>query len=217
MKFWEWSWEQLVDAAVLDGAFVVTVGPLVWLTALATATGWALWRKPWKRWRKRWRPVTFRVALLGLECEIAATSETAQIAHEAYVEMITRKAALPFDEKHDALSEVYDSWYDLFVELRGLARNISAQEVRDERGVCDLLDVLTRVLNDALRPHLTRWQGPYRTWLEHARNSGALEPESALQRQFPDYEELVGNLKLTNAALTQLSLDLRELAHGTAR
>jgi hypothetical protein len=130
------------------------------------------------------------------------------------VELVTRKAALPFDRKHDAISEVYDSWYALFGELRKLARSISARNVRDEQGLCTLLTLLTDVLNRGLRPHLTRWQGPYRVWLNYQRDQDRKTPESVLQRQFPEYEELVSDLKETNGVLTELTEKLRRLAHG---
>ena len=41
-----------------------------------------------------------------------------EIANRIYVELITRKAAIPFDENHDVISEVYDSWYTLFNTTR---------------------------------------------------------------------------------------------------
>lgn len=214
MKFWDWSWGDLVDAAVKDGAFTLELGPVLWLGIPVVAFVWALWHARWRRWFKRWKPVRFRLALIGVECEITPNDETAQVAHQAYVELVTRKAALPFDEQHDAVSEVYDSWYALFGELRKLARTISAREVRDEAALCSLLDLLTDVLNKGLRPHLTRWQGPYRSWLKHERTDDPRSPESALQRKFPEYEELVADLKGTNAMLTELTVKLGQLAHG---
>jgi hypothetical protein len=153
--------------------------------------------------------------LIGVECEITPNDESAQIAHQAYVELVTRKAALPFDSDHDAISEIYDSWYALFGELRKLARSISARNVRDEEGLCTLLDLLTDVLNKGLRPHLTRWQGPYRIWLSNQRQDDRKTPESVLQRRFPDYEELVSGLTATNAMLCELTEKLGRLAHGT--
>ncbi len=214
MKFWDWSWGELVDAAVKDGTFTLALGPVLWLGIPVVVLVWTLWHARWRRWFKRWKPVRFRLALIGVECEITPNDETAQVAHQAYVELVTRKAALPFDEQHDAVSEVYDSWYALFGELRKLARTISAREVRDETALCSLLDLLTDVLNKGLRPHLTRWQGPYRAWLRAKRAEEPALSESILQREFPEYEALVTSLKATNAMLEELTRKLGQLAHG---
>lgn len=214
MKFWDWSWGELVDAAVKDGAFTLALGPVLWLGIPVVVLVWTLWHARWRRWFKRWKPVRFRLALIGVECEITPNDETAQVAHQAYVELVTRKAALPFDEQHDAVSEVYDSWYALFGELRKLARTISAREVRDETALCSLLDLLTDVLNKGLRPHLTRWQGPYRAWLRAKRAEEPALSESILQREFPEYEALVTSLRATNAMLEELTRKLGQLAHG---
>jgi len=214
VKFWDWSWGELVDAAVKDGAFTLALGPVLWLGIPVVVLVWTLWHARWRRWFKRWKPVRFRLALIGVECEITPNDETAQVAHQAYVELVTRKAALPFDEQHDAVSEVYDSWYALFGELRKLARTISAREVRDETALCSLLDLLTDVLNKGLRPHLTRWQGPYRAWLRAKRAEEPALSESILQREFPEYEALVTSLRATNAMLEELTRKLGQLAHG---
>lgn len=214
VKPWGWDWGELVHAGFERGSLTFDVGPLVWLCVPLAGLVWVWWNKPWRTWLKRWKPVKFRLALIGVECEITPNDETAQIAHQAYVELVTRKAALPFDDQHDSVSEIYDSWYALFGELRKLARAISARDVRDEEALCTLLDLLTDVLNKGLRPHLTRWQGRYRAWLKAQRDEGSKLPESALQRSFPDYEELVASLKETNAMLAELSVKLGQLAHG---
>ena len=42
------------------------------------------------------------------------------VAWKLYIELTTRKAALPFDENHDLIAEVYDSMYVLFGITRQL-------------------------------------------------------------------------------------------------
>lgn len=54
---------------------------------------------------------------------LCPTDDIAGLAHEAWVEITTRKAALPFDDEHDVVVEVYSSWYELFRALREVAKN----------------------------------------------------------------------------------------------
>lgn len=46
-----------------------------------------------------------------------------ELAYALWVELGTRKAALPFDEEHDVIVEVYDSWYAFFGMARKLMRD----------------------------------------------------------------------------------------------
>jgi len=49
-----------------------------------------------------------------VEYEIKKDFNNIEIAHRIYVELITRKAALPIDEANDVITEVYNSWCSLF-------------------------------------------------------------------------------------------------------
>ncbi len=53
-----------------------------------------------------------------LTYEIERNSLNLEVAHTIYIELITRKAALPYDEEHDIIVEIYDSWCQLFKTTR---------------------------------------------------------------------------------------------------
>ncbi len=152
----------------------------------------------------------------GTQWRIERNTQTAQLAHEAYVELVTRKAAIPFDQDNDVLAEVYDSWYSLFGEIRRLARSLDADEISSNEDLRMLHDLLIAVLNRGLRPHLTRWQYRFRGWFEdQERAQGEVDPQE-LQRAFPDYDELVESLGEANSLLIELSAQLKTIAHGTS-
>lgn len=98
------------------------------------------------------------VSFGGLKIHVKRTSEVVRIAHAAWTEIVTRKAAVPFDPDHDLIAEVHDSWYARFGELRQLTRSVPAEELRRSEDARDLVHLLDGVLNKGLRPHLTRWQ-----------------------------------------------------------
>ena len=146
-------------------------------------------------------------------------NDVARVAHAAWVELRTRKAAIPFDHGNDVIAEVYNSWYELFRALRDLTRSLPPESVRDSGDAPVLAHVLIRALNDGLRPHLTKWQARFRRWYEAAlKEPGAtnLSPQE-VQRRYPDYDELVRDMVRTNADMIEFAEELRKIAHDRKR
>lgn len=142
------------------------------------------------------------------------TTQTDRIvAWKAYVQLVTRKAALPFDEEHDAIEEVYASLYSMFDTTRDLLLNLPPKTFQKPDGISALL---LRVLNNGLRPHLTRWQSDFRTWIENARREDEFMGMSPveLQQRYPRYSSLVEDLKVTNTELSKLADELYLIARG---
>jgi hypothetical protein len=135
------------------------------------------------------------------------------VAWKLYVQLATRKAALPFDEKYDLISEVYDSLSLVFGVTRELLLELPPHEFEREAGVAPLL---LRVINDGLRPHLTQWQSEFRRWWEDALKSPANQGKSPqeVQRQYLHYVELVSHLIQTNTELSKLSDELLTIARA---
>jgi hypothetical protein len=140
--------------------------------------------------------------------------ELVQIAHCAWVELSTRKAALPFDEENDVIIEVYDSWYELFSRMRELAKQIPAQKLRSDRNSREIVRLLVDALNRGLRPHLGRWQAEFRHWYENRLADNKEISPRALQRQFPQYTELVSDLKIVSSQILEYAQILRAIAQG---
>lgn len=135
------------------------------------------------------------------------------VAWKLYIQLSTRKAALPFDEKFDVISEVYDSLSTVFGVTRELLLELPPHEFERETGIAVLL---LRVMNDGLRPHLTQWQAEFRRWWEDALKSQANQGKSPqeVQRQFVRYAELVSHLIQANTELSKLSDELLAIARS---
>jgi hypothetical protein len=142
--------------------------------------------------------------------------QNVQIAHQAWVELTTRKAALLFDEDHDVVVEVYDSYYQLFAHLRDLTKNIPAHKLRKCADTRKLVEIMIRVLNEGLRPHLTRWQARFRRWYNDALKASANSHKSPqeIQKQFPEYAALAKDLKQLQVDVVKYAQFLREIAQG---
>ncbi|HUU95202.1 MAG TPA: hypothetical protein VM487_05650 [Phycisphaerae bacterium] len=176
----------------------VRVG-LFWLVVavgLAAALRW-LWPLAKQRWLKGYHTRSVKLSFKGVELDICPDTETRRVAHQAWVEIKSRKVGLPFEEGQDVIAEVYKSWYQLFGVLRDLAKSIPADRLQDCDETRNLVALLMRALNEGLRPHLTKWSARFRRWydaaLENEQDKGKSPQE--IQKGFPEYDELVADLR----------------------
>jgi hypothetical protein len=190
---------------------VALIGALIALIVLA-----GLLRQAFGRWRVT--KANFKFAGWG-QVEICPDNDVAKVAHNAWVEISSRKGAIPFDPDYDVIVEVYNSWYELFRALRDLAKSIPPDAVRANGDAAVLAEVLLNALNRGLRPHLTRWQARFRRWYEANQNNerfASMTPQE-VQRQFPDYRALLADLERINAGMIEFTEELRRIAHDRRR
>lgn len=143
---------------------------------------------------------------------IKPNHEVAQIAHHAWTELITRKAGLLFDPKHDLIVEIYDSWYQLFGEIRSLIKQVPAKHLK-RANTQKLVGLLVDSLNMGLRPHLTEWQSKFRRWYcaELEKASNAKKTPQGIQRKYPHYNELEADLLRINQGLVAYTSEIKKL------
>lgn len=133
-----------------------------------------------------------------------------QIAYAILIEVSTRKIGLPISFEDDVISEIYDSWYSFFGVTRELIKQIPVQKL-NRQSTRKILQISIEVLNQGLRPHLTKWQARFRFWYErelrkyNANDSEDLPDPQAIQARFPHYSELKVDLQRVNASLEQKS------------
>lgn len=157
--------------------------------------------------------VTINIPFGTGSIKIKPNNETKQISYKAWVELVTRKAGIPIDSNHDLISEIYDSWYVLFSTTRELIKEIPASKLSDGE-TQKLITLLVETLNNGLRPHLTKWQAKYRKWYEKelADNKNRKLSPQEIQKKFPDYVELMNDLKRVNTELIKYREQLEKLS-----
>ena len=133
-----------------------------------------------------------------------------EIAYKIWVELNTRKIGIMFDEDNDVIIEVYNSWYQAFGVIRKLLEDVPIERVVDAEG---LIGITTKGLHDGLRPHLTRWQARYRAWYNSKLKIDVDVIPQQLQREYPDYDELVKDLKRTNEIMIRFSQELQRIIY----
>jgi hypothetical protein len=145
-------------------------------------------------------------SFIGLgKVKIKPNHETINIAYQARTELITRKVALPFEKENDVIVEVYNSWYSVFGILRELAKSIPAHKVRFDQDTKKLVDVMIAVLNQGLRPHLTKWQAKFRRWYQYEKEKKenlSLTPQK-IQQKYPEYEKLIDDMQNVNNVMVK--------------
>ncbi len=161
---------------------------------------------------KRFKVVDMNISIANIgNISIERNKDISRIAHKAWVEIMTRKVGLLFEEDKDVIVEVYNSWYSLFGIIRDLLKEIEPKK-KDE-DLEKLENVLVKTLNYGLRPHLTKWQAKYRRWynqeIEKETNK-ELSPQK-IQRKYKKYDELIGDLKETNKQMVQFAEELKKL------
>ena len=115
--------------------------------------------------------------------------------------------------EHDVIVEIYDSWYNFFGETRGLLKSLPANKIRNDKDTKELIELSTKILNEGLRPHLTRWQAIFRKWYNSQLNNDQKTPQQ-IQREFPHYQDLITDIMSINSHLIAYKEAIRKLAFG---
>lgn len=192
--------------------FVIEVSP--WLVTTIIIL-FCLFAVRWWQLRRRFRVVKINIPLGGIgQVELEPREEDIEVAHKIWTELVTRKAAIRIDPEHDVILEVYDSWYALFGRVRELISQLPARMVRDDLATQQLVMIATESLNKGLRPHLTKWQARFRNWYAGQDEALKTKTPQEVQREFPEYQELITDLHQVNEELIQYAGELQKLVRG---
>ncbi len=207
------NWQELISISISDkGSFDIKIGLVGIIVFLLLFIVLAIWRK---KFSPNWDVVEAEIPLGNIgKVKIKPSYDDIQIAHKAWVELATRKAALPFDEEYDVIVEVYNSWYALFGEMRNLAKTIPANKIRQSKDTQELVRLIVESLNLGLRPHLTKWQAKFRRWYSEEEKKHPDETPQEIQKRYEHFGELVKELKEVNGQLVVYANFLKQIAQG---
>lgn len=149
------------------------------------------------------------ITINGVSVELECNNEVKNLANDVWVELSTRKIALPFDEENDVIIEVYNSWYNVFEKFREILKKLPMNKNKE---VDALANIILRVLNEELREHLTKWQARFRKWYDENKNNDG-DPQD-IQKKYPQYMELIDDLKKVNYKMIALTVELNKIRKG---
>ncbi|CAI6085626.1 hypothetical protein COHCIP112018_04735 [Cohnella sp. JJ-181] len=153
----------------------------------------------------------------NIELDRAKLSEKElDIAWKLYVQLSTRKAAIPLEDS-DIITEVYDSWYQLFSTTREYLIEMPARDIEDNENAQKIIALALDVLNKGLRPHLTEWQGKYQKWYEDEIQLDKYKGKSPQEIQiiYPQYDDLIKDMRRVNIELQKYADQLKRFSHET--
>ncbi len=191
-----------------DWILALCVSTWVWLPALLVVVFLTVRLRSASRWKAQ--DVTFAVG--GFKVRLTPDDEVARIAHQAWTELVTRKAGI-LVEDDDVIVEVYDSWYQMFGAFRRLAQEVPVAALHDSADAKELLDALVKTMNNRLRSHLTKHHARFRDWWQITSEANPGVSPQERQRTYPQYEDLMSDMREVNGELMDLAETLRKLAH----
>ena len=151
----------------------------------------------------------FDLGIGNSKIKLSYNKKDQEVAYKLWVELSTRKIGIPFDEEHDVIVQVYDSWYEFFKIAREILKEIPAERIPYSN---ELINLSEQVLNEGLRPHLTKWQAEFRMWYEkEVKTSQNLSPQE-IQMKYPEIDLLISDLKSTNKHMIEYKKLMGEIA-----
>lgn len=138
-----------------------------------------------------------------------------QIAYKIWVELSTRKIGLPINLNDDVVVEIYNSWYNFFSVTRDLIKDVPVSRFKrkDTEGIIRLsIDVL----NEGIRPHLTKWQARFRRWYESALDNPDYTDSTPqdIQREYSDFSHLEKDILEVNKKLIEYRKKMYQIVKG---
>jgi hypothetical protein len=205
------DWDSATRSLSATVSYMIVVGVLVLVILIL------FWR--WIAGGWTWRSFEIDQAEIGVgnsKFRFTPNLTDRQVAYAIWVELSTRKIGLEIDFEHDVIAEIYDSWYHFFSVTRDLLKDVPVAKVK-RASTQAIIKLSIEVLNEGLRPHLTRWQARFRRWYERELKrydeGGAgevLDPQQ-IQHRFPQYDDLKADMERVNRALMRYRAKMREL------
>lgn len=125
-----------------------------------------------------------------------------QVAFKIWIEINTRKIALPIDFENDIIYEIYKSWYSFFGIAREHLKEVPIN-MMTRKSTKNIVDIAIKILNQCLRPHLTKWHGKFNKWynVEVKKEENTNIDPQELQKKYPYYDDLIKDMQSVNDRL----------------
>ena len=136
-------------------------------------------------------------APLGVSFAVTVGKTDRQAAWKIYTQLKTRVAAVDFNEDYDSLYLTHQSLNKIFDLVRNEIGSIPIERIQKDKSD-QMVNFYTSILNDGIRPHLSKWHLPVSQWVESQK---ALHPSLSfveLEKTFPQRKEALESVKLMN-------------------
>ncbi len=123
-----------------------------------------------------------------------------ELIYKICVEMENRTITKQINEDFDSIEDIYNSRHNFFCFVR---ENIKEFPIEEYSKYKETISYINSMLNDVLRPHLTKYQKNFRWRLENNKplykNLSAIE----IEKLYPFHAQIIAELKSTNEKLNE--------------
>ncbi len=147
--------------------------------------------------------------------KVKRNNENIFIAHRILIELETRKAAIEIDPEYDVVTDIYESWYDLFTTIRDELKSIPGSHLKKAKND-GLIRLSLDILNVGLRPHLTKYHAAFQKWFETAAENEGYSglTDQQIQQLYPEFDEMIADIIRVNHVLQQYASHLNRIIWG---
>lgn len=136
-----------------------------------------------------------------------------QIAYQLWVEICTRKIGVEWNDDTDIVIELFNSWHDFFGIARNLIKDIPVRSYMNISNEENIVDLSIKMLNNVLRPTLTKWHAGFIKWYNTQINTDDRIPQE-IQRSYKDYDQMIKEIKDLYHSMSYYINALYKIAFG---
>lgn len=152
-----------------------------------------------------------RVSLPLGEVNLSINRQDRVSAWKIYNQINTRIAAVEFNEEYDSFLHTNKSLHTLFGIIRDELANIPVDRIKDEDNT--LVNFYHSILNEGIRPYLSKWHIPVSHFVEK-QNASSIESILEVEKKFPKRKEILEDIKAMNLRMKSYSSELMKIIKG---
>ena len=147
---------------------------------------------------------------IGAQLTLNVAQNDREAAWKIYTHITTRIATVEFNEEYDSLTISHNSLHKVFDLIRSEISTIPIKRVRNDKSDT-MVKFYVSILNDGIRPYLSKWHIPLRTWIENEKIKDPSKSIIEIERAYPKYDEAVKDFKRMNENMQRFSQQLLDI------
>lgn len=162
--------------------------------------------------------------LFGAEFNIEIDKTNIKVAWNIFCELQTRVGIVDFVENEDIIKICFESWYNMFKIIRSNLKELQIplrknKEKKKSDSITykskNLDEVLFILLNSHMRPFLRKWHYEFNTYWQE--NFTPDKNPIEVQKNFPNYSELIGDISILQNKLKEVSNALEQIVRWSKK
>lgn len=162
--------------------------------------------------------------LFNAEFNIEIDKTNIKVAWNIFCELQTRVGIVDFVENEDIIKICFESWYNMFKIIRSNLKELqiplrknkeTKKSDRKTTKTKNLDEILFILLNSHMRPFLRKWHYEFTTYWQE--NFSPDKNPIEVQKKFPNYSELIGDISILQSKLKEISNALEQIVRWSKK